>query len=106
MTLDPDCVSVRIDNSAASANSLLCKIMLAVKSALNCGGRGRVMESQTKTQRERGDKRESEKERASGGFCFFPFYQGALCKPAAVLNRSHHPLTAILKQEGAASHCL
>lgn len=39
-------------------------------------------------------------------FAFFPFYQGALCKPAAVLNRSHHPLTAILKQEGAASHCL
>lgn len=41
MTLDPDCVSVRIDNSAASANSLLCKIMLAVKSVLNCGGRVR-----------------------------------------------------------------
>lgn len=97
--MDPDCVSVRIDNSAASANSLLCKIMLAVKSVLNCGGRGRVME------RVRGGQRERER-RESGGFCFFPFYQGALCKPAAVLNRSHHPLTAILKQEGAASHCL
>lgn len=96
MTLDPDCVSVRIDNSAASANSLLCKIMLAVKSELNCGGRGRVMEGVGDTNRGRG--REERR--------LLPFYQGALCKPGAVLNRSHHPLTAILKQEGAASHCL
>lgn len=51
--IDPDCVSVRIDNSAASANSLLCKIMLAVKSVLNCGGR------------------ESERERESGDFLLF-----------------------------------
>lgn len=58
MTLDPDCVSVRIDNSAASANSLLCKIMLAVKSVLNCGGRGRVMERvKTERERERGRRR-------------------------------------------------
>lgn len=61
MTLDPDCVSVRIDNSAASANSLLCKIMLAVKSVLNCGGR--VMEGV----RRRQEKREGE----GGGFSFF-----------------------------------
>lgn len=58
--MDPDCVSVRIDNSAASANSLLCKIMLAVKSVLNCGGRGRVMEGARGRQRhrERGSERE------------------------------------------------
>lgn len=62
MTLDPDCVSVRIDNSAASANSLLCKIMLAVKSVLNCGGR--VMEGA------RGRPRERER---GGGFFFFFF---------------------------------
>lgn len=105
--MDPDCVSVRIDNSAASANSLLCKIMLAVKSVLNCGGRGRVMERVRERQRRtgRGRGRGRGERRESQGF-FFCFYHGALCKPAAVLNQSHHPLTAILKQEGAASHCL
>lgn len=74
MTLDPDCVSVRIDNSAASANSLLCKIMLAVKSVLNCGGRGRVMERaserKTETQRKRGGERGRERVEA---FAFFRF---------------------------------
>lgn len=49
--MDPDCVSVWIDNSAASANSLLCKIMLAVKSVLNCGGKGRMMEGGRERQR-------------------------------------------------------
>ncbi len=76
MTLDPDCVSVRIDNSAASANSLLCKIMLAVKSVLNCGGRGRVMKRVRERQRhtERGRERG---ERAEA-FAFFRFI-GELC---------------------------
>lgn len=107
MTLDPDCVSVRIDNSAASANSLLCKIMLAVKSVLNCGGRGRVMERERDTHGWRGGRdRKRARERGEWRLLLFSFYQGAQCKPAAVLNRSHHPLTAILKQEGAASHCL
>lgn len=75
MTLDPDCVSVRIDNSAASANSLLCKIMLAVKSVLNCGGRGRVMERERETHTDgEGGETEREQEREeSGGFCFFRF---------------------------------
>lgn len=82
--MDPDCVSVRIDNSAASANSLLCKIMLAVKSVLNCGGRGRMME------RGRVRQRRTEGEGRVEAFAFFSFYRGALCKPAAVLNRSHH----------------
>lgn len=104
--MDPDCVSVRIDNSAASANTLLCKIMLAVKSVLNCGGRGRgrVMERGRERQRHTG--RERGRGREERVKAFFLFYHGALCKPAAVLNQSHHPLTAILKQEGAASHCL
>lgn len=75
MTLDPDCVSVRIDNSAASANSLRCKIMPAVKSGLNCGAGEQVMESV------RGER--------------------VQWKPAAVLNQSHLLLTAILKQEEA-----
>lgn len=66
MTLDPDCVSVRIDNSAASANSLLCKIMLAVKSVLNCGGRGRVMEGARGRQRHREGEREQERESERG----------------------------------------
>lgn len=73
MTLDPDCVSVRIDNSAASANSLLCKIMLAVKSVLNCGGRGRVMERERdNTWMERGERqKESKRERRVEAFAFF-----------------------------------
>lgn len=72
MTLDPDCVSVRIDNSAASANSLLCKIMLAVKSVLNCGGRGRVMERERHTWMERGERqKESKRERRVEAFAFF-----------------------------------
>lgn len=74
MTLDPDCVSVRIDNSAASANSLLCKIMLAVKSVLNCGGRGRVMERERErdTRMERGERqKESKRERRVEAFAFF-----------------------------------
>lgn len=72
MTLDPDCVSVRIDNSAASANSLLCKIMLAVKSVLNCGGRGRVMERERDTHGWRGGRdRKSKRERRVEAFAFF-----------------------------------
>lgn len=39
-------------------------------------------------------------------FAFFLFYRGAVCKPAAALNQSHHPLTAILKRQGGASRCL
>lgn len=75
MTLDPDCVSVRIDNSAASANSLLCKIMLAVKSVLNCGGRGRVMERERDlhTDGEGGETEREQEREESGGFCFFRF---------------------------------
>lgn len=61
------------------------------------------MERVSEMEGQRESKREREREEAFG---FFPFYQGALCKPAAVLNQSHHPLTAILKQEAAASHCL
>lgn len=53
-----------------------------------------------------GGETEREQERGEWRLLLFSFYQGAQCKPAAVLNRSHHPLTAILKQEGAASHCL
>lgn len=72
--MDPDCVSVRIDNSAASANSLLCKIMLAVKSVLNCGGereeRERERERVMKRGRER--QREGESERVEA-FAFFRF---------------------------------
>jgi len=60
VTLDPDCVSARIDNSAASANSRLCKIMPAVKSVLNCG---RERESDGESERDtqtQGGRRERE----------------------------------------------
>lgn len=72
--MDPDCVSVRIDNSAASANSLLCKIMLAVKSVLNCGGeRESDGESEKKAEKEQ-ESRESERERKrEEAFLFFRF---------------------------------
>lgn len=110
MTLDPDCVSVRIDNSAASANSLHCKIMLAVKSVLNCSARGRVMEGGRQRQPQRIERKSrkgaSVRERKSGGFSLCPVCRCARCEPAAVLHGSHHLLTAILKQEGTASRCV
>lgn len=70
MTLDPDCVSVRIDNSAASANSLLCKIMLAVKSVLNCGGE---RESDGERRRRRERRKESESTERVEASAFFRF---------------------------------
>lgn len=71
MTLDPDCVSVRIDNSAASANSLLCKIMLAVKSVLNCGGE-RESDGERRRRRESGGKESENTERVEAS-AFFRF---------------------------------